>query len=121
MYTYIKNDIIGNYYTSEIAVETIPGYEDEVGTTWEEFLMSKFILLTPEQLAFYDANPYASVSEVFNMQIVEPEIPVEPERTIENAKDEMRQKIFDYDMSENVNAFYIGENLLWLDKNRESC
>lgn len=70
-------------------------------------------------MAFYDAHPEATVSEVFNMEmepVEEPEMPTEPVRTIEMAKIEMVQKIYDYDASENVNAFYIGDSILWLDK-----
>lgn len=121
MYTYIKKDVIGNYLTVDVLLDTIDGYQDAVGNDWKDYMEGKFILLSFEQLQFRDNNPEATVEEVFNMKINEPEIvpePVipEPERTLEDAKLAKRDEIEEYDMSEHVNGFYIGSDLLWLDK-----
>lgn len=118
MLTYINKDIIGNYFDSEVAIETIDGYQESVGDNWEDFLNGKFILLNDEQLQFRVDNPDASVKEVFDMEIETVEIPEEPvyERTIEDAKNEMIGTIEDYDLSDEVNIFYIGDDELWLDK-----
>ena len=42
-----------------------------IGNTWEDFSKGYWVLLSDEQIAFRDANPEASVSEVFDMKLKE--------------------------------------------------
>lgn len=48
-----------------------------IGTTLEDYENGLWVLLSDEQVAFKDANPLATVSEVFNMQLVEAQIETE--------------------------------------------
>ena len=50
-----------------------------VGTTYEDYENGLWVLLSDGQIAFKDANPTASVSEVFNMQLEEAEQPSDEE------------------------------------------
>jgi hypothetical protein len=62
---------------------------------------------------FRTEHPDASVKEVFEMKIQEPII---YERTLEDAKNEMKAMIEKYDGSSDVNSFYIQGMEVWLDK-----
>lgn len=101
-YTYIKHDIRGYYIEFDEMFD--PNLYNNLGSTFQDFLDNLWVLLSPEQVAFHEEHPEASVSEVWNMEIV----PVPPYvRTLEDAKNEMMQNINDYDSSDNVNAFNV--------------
>ena len=99
-YTYIKKDIRGYYI--EFDEKFDPSLYNNLGDTYEDFLNNLWVLLSPEQVAFHNEHPTASVKEVWDMEITPA-----PERTIEDAKNEMQWKIDDYDRSNNVNAFNV--------------
>lgn len=95
MYTYIKHNIKGFY------VELETKLSDELyktGSTWEDFLANKWVLLTKKQVAFRDENPTAKISEVFNMALD----PISNTKTLESAKDSIYAKIDGYDSSDAV-------------------
>ncbi|WAX17106.1 hypothetical protein PF672P2_00009 [Parabacteroides phage PF672P2] len=52
---------------------------NQIGSTWEDYIDGAWLLLSDEQVAFHDANPDASVEEVFNMQLTP--VPEEPDPT----------------------------------------
>lgn len=52
-------------YDYELQVED--GYD--IGITYQDYLQSKWILMSEQQLAFKEANPSASVKEVIEMQL----------------------------------------------------
>lgn len=82
-----------------------------LGTTWEDYLNYKYILLSPEQLEFKANHLEASVEEVFNM----------PERTLEDAKNEMIQRIENYDKSDAINEFIVNGTIRdWLTPEQRS-
>lgn len=118
MYTYIKRDIIGNYYESEVLINTLPGYEESVGNTWQDYLDGKFVKLTTAMLAYRSDFPDATVEEVFKKKSLQPEPTPEPvpERTLSDARSELYNNIVNYDVSSNVNLFYYNEQEMWLDK-----
>ena len=99
-FTYLKYDIRGNYVEFDQKFdETL---YNNIGTTWEDYVKNKWVLLSDEQVSFHKANPTASIYEVWTMTLV----PV-PSRTIDEAKNEMINYIDAYDNSENVNAFIV--------------
>lgn len=69
MFTYIKFSEENHYVTfeKELDPETY-----EIGTTWEDYLNDKYVLLSPEQITFHEDNPHAEVNEVFAMQFDHP-------------------------------------------------
>lgn len=99
-YTYIKYDNWEKYVTFNEPLD--PALNNNIGTTWEDYINKKWVLLSPEQVAFHEEHPEATVHEVWNMEIT----PIPP-RTLEEAKMEMLNKIAMYDGSENVNAFIV--------------
>jgi hypothetical protein len=103
-YTYIKLDIRGYYI--EFDEKFNPSLYNNLGETYEDFLDNKWVLLSDEQVQFHIDNPNASVKEVWDMELT----PI-PERTLEQAKDEMKRKINEYDISENVNGFIIHDTI----------
>jgi hypothetical protein len=99
-FTYLKYDIRGNYVEFDQKFdETL---YNNIGTTWEDYVKNKWVLLSDEQASFHKANPTASVYEVWSMTLVPT-----PTRTIDNAKNEMIGNIDAYDNSQNVNAFIV--------------
>lgn len=52
---------------------------NQIGTSLNNYIDGAWLLLNDEQVAFRDANPEASVEEVFNMQLAP--IPEEPDPT----------------------------------------
>lgn len=109
MYTYIKYNIKGKYVEFPEALD--PTLYNNIGETYQDYVSGKWVLLSDEQLAFREANPAASVKEVFEMKLREI-----PERTLEQAKREAKDRVNQYDSSENVNSFSIQGLNVWLDK-----
>lgn len=46
----------------------------EVGTTWDDYLDGKWVKLSEEQVMFKEEHPEATISEVWNMKLNEPEV-----------------------------------------------
>lgn len=68
-----------------------------------------FTPLTEAQIAFYNENPDAMPEEVENLQMNRlPELEI--------AKGNKLFEIQEYDVSDNVNGFFLNGNLMWLDK-----
>lgn len=108
MKTYIWKTHKGYYveFPEEIDEQYWAG---QIGTTYEDFLNGKWVLLSDEQVAFHNEHKYASIREVLNMQL-DPT----PERTLEQAKFEKKEQINQYDRSDNVNSFTINGQDMWL-------
>lgn len=113
-YTYIKRDIRGYYM--EFNEMLNPNLYDNLGTTYQDYLNNKWVLLSYEQVAFHNEHPTASVKEVWDMQLTPT-----PPRTLEDAKNEMVYKINEYDSSSSVNGFKInGEFAGWFTPDERS-
>lgn len=107
IYVYIKLSIPMKFVSFEE-----PLSEDEynnIGSTWQDYLDNKWVLLSDEQVAFHEEHPEATVKEVWDMQMTPP-VP----RTLEDAKEEKIRLIEDYDQSDAVNSFTIGNMTMWL-------
>lgn len=108
-YTYIKNDIPKNYIVLESALDS--QYYDNIGVSIEDYKDGKWVLLNADQVAFLNEHPGVSMEEVYNMKLV-----IVPEPTLEMIKEGVIKNILDYDNSNNVNVFLLGETPIWLDK-----
>ena len=107
---YIKKGVGGGYVSFDTPLsQELNG--NDIGTTFNDYLKGKWVLLSPEQVAFHDANPTASVQQVFDMTL-----PDEGVRTLEDAKSERISKIEAYDRSVAVNMFTVNGISMWLDK-----
>lgn len=120
MNTYIQKD------SSTIYVELgfLLDENYSTGTSWQDYLDGKWVLLSEDQLIFRDENPTASVREVFNMRIDESPIPPIPEvDELERAKKVKLNEIFRQDQLSN--KFFISvqskgveikNQEIWVDK-----
>lgn len=99
MKTYIKKNIKGFYvkYPTEI--------DEEVGSTYQDFLDGKYVLLTDDQALFHNDNPRATISQVLNMNMSYPENPM-----WEDVINFKLKAIENYDTSDNVNSFNVSIN-----------
>lgn len=108
MYTYVKRNIPKHYVTLEHELNS--DLYSNIGSTYQDYLYNKYVLLTDEQVAFHNEYPEATVEEVFNLAINDNS---EPARTLEVAKKEMLQKIDSHDASDEVNGFLINGIKAW--------
>ena len=104
MFTYIKHDIKGFYATFEKELNS--ELYDNLGSTWEDFIANKWVLLSNDQVEFRKSNPSAKIHEVWTMQLDPVHV-----RNIEDAKNEMIGKIEQYDHSGDVNGFTINNSI----------
>lgn len=107
MKTYIKQNIFGYYieFLEEIDAEY---WEGKIGTTYEDFLENKWILLNDEQVKFHKDHPDASVAEVFNMELQLPKTrTMSTEESLEIAKQELLMQIDSFDRGKSVNSFIV--------------
>ena len=67
----------------------------------------KYVKLSPEQCDFADANPGATIQELWNKELVviEPDI-----------REEILSLISSYDISDEVNGFFVNDNHAWFDR-----
>nr|DAN34925.1 MAG TPA: hypothetical protein [Caudoviricetes sp.] len=101
-YIYIQKDAANIYVTMPEKLDTA---NNDIGTTWEDYVAGKYVLLTEEQIAFKEANEGASVEEVFNMQLTPIPEPT-PEEKLQTAKDLKRQEVYNTD----YRHYYIDDN-----------
>lgn len=101
-YIYIQKDAANIYVTMPEKLDTA---NNDIGTTWEDYVAGKYVLLTEEQIAFKEANEGASVEEVFNMQLTPTPEPT-PEEKLQTAKDLKRQEVYNTD----YRHYYIDDN-----------
>lgn len=109
MNTYINKDADTIYV--ELQNELDPA-NNQIGTTWDDYVNGCWVLLTNDQLEFRTTHPQASVEEVFNMQLI-------PASTEEEKQDEARQKKIAaiYEQDRSTEQFTVNGMPMWLDKN----
>lgn len=110
--TYLKYSVNDKYVTLDEPLD--PVLYNNIGETYDDYMNDMWVPLSEEQIAFKEANPFASIDEVFNMKMEG--TTVFYERTVDNAKLEMKANIEYYDNSNYVNVFYIHDIEIWLDK-----
>lgn len=107
MKTYIKKNIKDFYvkYSTEI--------NEEVGSTYQDFLDGKYILLNDDQISFHNKHPKATIYNVLNMSMDDPD-----DVTWESAVSFKLGALEKYDTSEHVNSFNVvyndNEFSMWL-------
>lgn len=106
-YVYIKKSIAKHFvdFAEPLSAEEY----NNLGETWEDYQDNKWVLLSDEQVAFYEQHLDASPKEVWDMEIY---IPV---KTLEQAKQEKIWEINDYDHSDAVNSFSVNGKDMWID------
>lgn len=108
MITYIKKNVKGNYVVLPEALN--PEQYSNLGTDWVDYQQNKWVALNDEQVAFHEANPDASIKEVWLCKL---NVVTEPTRTIEDAKNDMLRKIDEFDKGESVNNFTVNGINAW--------
>lgn len=106
MIIYIKKSVKGIYVSLDQELDS--ELYNDIGTDWNDYQQNKYVKLSDEQIQFHIDNPSASISEVWNCSIN-----VENPRTLSMAKQEMIQKIENYDISNNVNSFVVNGVSTW--------
>lgn len=103
-YIYIKYDIPKHYITleEELTEELFPN----LGSTYEDYLDNKWVKLSEEQVAFKEANPNATIKEIWEMALQ----PI-PTQTLVEFKNNKINEITMYDQSNEVNSFTINSAL----------
>ena len=99
-YIYIKYDIPKHYITLE--EELTEELFSNLGSTYEDYLDNKWVKLSEEQVAFKEANPNATIKEIWEMELQ----PI-PTQTLEECKNNKIVEIIMYDQSHEVNSFTI--------------
>ena len=122
----IKDGIIEDGITEQEPIETpctiikdgkvskltfTPDDKYNIGESFEDYLDGKMVILSDEQVAFYEAHPNASISEVWGMKLAEPYEP-----TLDDLKRDKIAEIIAYDSSDAVNGFLLDGFKIWLDK-----
>lgn len=108
---YIKLNIKGHYV--EVSEKIDEKYwEGKIGSTYEDYLANKWILLSDKQVKFHTNNPSASIEEVLNMKL--------NEKSLEQAISEKLFQLSMYDSSEEVNSFLVNGNPAWLTPNERA-
>lgn len=112
-YIYIKKSIAKHFV--DFAEPLSSNEYNNLGETWQDYLDNKWVLLSDEQISFYEEYPTATPKEVFDMELTPA-----PIRTLEQAKQEKIWEIEEYDRSDAVNGFTIqlgGQEMeTWIDR-----
>lgn len=87
----------------------------QTGYSLDDYENGMFVLLDDLQTLFLLENPIATPEEVFKRQITS-----NPYITLAKAKNIRIAEIISYDLSENVNCFFINNTSMWLDRNTRS-
>jgi len=102
------------YLQRSIGIYCVEGYLSdnfEVGTTLQDLIDGKYILMNQDQETFAEQYRNADVFEIYLMRMYEaPEVPILIKKQMKIAEIEA------YDKSENVNSFIINGVSMWLDR-----
>lgn len=109
MYLYIKYSVQGFYI--EIEEKLNEAEYDNIGTTWDDFMDDKFVLLSDEQVQFKNDNPKAKIHEVWSMELDPVHV-----RNLEDAKREKLSELNRY-FYEHLDDFKYNGTDVWVYKN----
>lgn len=98
----------GGYVTVSGDYNCDPNISINLGEGWEDFLADKYVLLNAEQEAYLNTHPSSTPYEAFNM--------TETPEASESDKELLISKIREYDISKEVNTFYVNNTPAWFDK-----
>ncbi|MCH5307260.1 MAG: hypothetical protein J1E37_04210 [Prevotella sp.] len=68
-YIYIKLSLPGRFI--DFAEPLKPEEFDNLGTTWADYIIGRWVPLNENQIEFLNQNPRASVKEVWDMKLIE--------------------------------------------------
>lgn len=107
-YNYINNSVRGSYIEYDYELKIEEGHS--LGTTYQDYLQGKWILMTPEQLAFKEANPDASVKEVIEKQLRVPT----PEELLAKARSNKMTDLDLYYTSSSIKSITVNGQSMWI-------
>lgn len=87
------------YYVETDSLLDEEYWNGQIGSTYQDFLDGKWVLLSNEQVIFHNEHPEASISQVLSMTLYE--------RTVIDAKEQKLLEIDNYDKSPSINEFII--------------
>lgn len=109
MYYYINKNfgiwVVDSLVSPELIGKDLNDYEHE----------NKFLKLSDEQVQFHKDKPYATALEVWNMKVEH-----EPVMTVEQAKDMVLLKLYNFNNSDAINLFYVNNKQGWLPADTRS-
>lgn len=103
-YIFIHN---GGYVTVTGDYNSNSDIVNNLGDTWTDYENGKYIMLSEEQVQYFNNNPSSTPHEVFFMQ--------EDSGVTTSDIDSCISNINSYDVSQNVNVFYVNSNPEWFD------
>jgi hypothetical protein len=113
-YTYLKRD------AGTVKLGFKLGSNYSTGSTYEDWLDNKWILLSDEQIAFREENPGCSTRETINMELNQDTSVTDSQDSytpsIDSVKEDKIRDLTTYDSSSEVNSFTFNGMSLWLDK-----
>lgn len=122
-YWYINWDAAGYYVGLNEELDPVSNY---LGGALDDYYNGAWVLLDADQIAFKQANPEASLEEVFNMELGRPEEPDVPGGEVDELDAAKQAKLGEVERKDNEsNKFFISftkggtevANIaLWLDK-----
>lgn len=108
-YIFIHN---GGYTTVSGDYNSNTDIVNNLGNTWEEYIEGKYVMLNSEQVSYLDSNPSSTPHEAFFME--------ESDEVTSYNKDALIADIESYDLSPEVNTFYINNEPAWFDLNKRA-
>ena len=81
---------------------------NNLGTTWEEYLAGKYIMLDEEQVNFLKEHDNASIKEIYDKTLYDEATKFEKQRFLESVEN--------YGNSDEVNQFIVNGNKAWLKR-----
>ena len=107
-FTYAKKNVRGNYV--EFPEQLTEDMYTNLGSTYQDYLDNKWVLLSDDQLQFKSENPTASVKEVIEMQMTPA-----PARTKDVARSEKLNELRQYHYQHMRDFSYEGTDV-WVEK-----
>lgn len=106
IYCYLKRD------SGYVELNFLLDENYSTGSTYEDYLLNKWVLLTDEMVEFRNSHPGSSPREIIGM--IEPPTPTPP--SLNEIKSRKISEISSYDRSSSVNNFKLNGMNVWLDK-----
>lgn len=110
VYNYINISIRGSYIDYDYELTAENGHD--LGSTYDDYLKGKWVLLSAEQHQFKQDNTGASIKEVLDMKLV---VPTE-QQLLQQAVGRKTQELDEYRHSSAVKTMTYNDNMLWIDQ-----
>ena len=111
---YVKRDIKGYYV--EFPNQLNPDEYNNLGTTYEDFVNNKWVLLSEDQIGFKETNPNASVKEVLNMEL---NVYTQTEN-VRDLLDAKKEAIYNIYTNDDIKSFNINNITTWFDAEKRN-